>query len=257
MAELPDLTVYAKILSRKFKGKVLDTLHISLAKKLNVSAKTLKKALEGNELLEVAQVGKTVNFLFSGSQVLKIHLMLRGEYIFWDNDEPPKYQIMGFHFEGGEGFAVIDILKQAKITLNPTELNIPDILKMKFDYFKKQLISKKTNIKKLLMDQHIMQGVGNSYADEILYHAGISPKSIAGALPENEVEKLYNSIGIVLKRAIVDIENENVNELTGELRDFMQVHNPKLKSTLKGEIIRSEKIGGRKSYFTDSQKIFN
>ncbi len=77
MAELPDLTVFAQILSRRFNGKVLDSLEITVGKKLNVSAAELKAALEGRELTGVNRVGKTLQFQFSGRQVLGLHLMLR------------------------------------------------------------------------------------------------------------------------------------------------------------------------------------
>jgi formamidopyrimidine-DNA glycosylase len=256
MAELPDLTVFAQILSRRFKGKVLETLEISVAKKLNVTGKELKKALEGRELIKVEREGKTLQLFFSGSQVLGLHLMLRGELVLIDQDEPPRFQILGFHFEGGEAFALIDLQKQATPTLNPEVVEIPDALDMDEGYFLDLLAKKKTVIKTLLMDQHQMRGIGNSYGDEILYHAGISPFSIAKAIPEKMAKKLYASIGKVLNTAIEQIAKENGDGLTGELRDFMQVHGASLKETAKGEEILSEKIGGRKSYYTKGQELF-
>jgi formamidopyrimidine-DNA glycosylase len=57
MAELPDLTVFARILSRKFKGEVLNNLDVTEAKKLNVSREKLKAALEGRELSGVSREG--------------------------------------------------------------------------------------------------------------------------------------------------------------------------------------------------------
>ncbi|MEO7215767.1 MAG: hypothetical protein ABIR72_05925 [Mucilaginibacter sp.] len=43
----------------------------------------------------------------------------------------------------------------------------------------------------------------------------------------------------------------------GELKDFMEIHSAKLKLTAKGEVIKSEKIGGRTTYYTDGQELFN
>ncbi|MDQ0641121.1 formamidopyrimidine-DNA glycosylase [Pedobacter sp. W3I1] len=256
MAELPDLTVFAQILSRRFKGKTLETLEVSIAKKINVTAKELKKALEGRQLINVDRVGKTLQLSFSGSQVLGLHLMLRGELVLIDQDEPPRFQILGFHFEGGEAFALIDMQKQATPTLNPEKVEVPDALDMDIDYFRALLAKKRTVIKTLLMDQHKIRGIGNSYSDEILYHAGISPFSIAGAIPEKAIKKLFKSISTVLDKAIKEISEENGNELRGELRDFMVIHNPELKETSKGEKIQTGKIGGRKTYYTDKQELF-
>ncbi len=53
MAELPDLTVFSHILNRKYSGKKVRTLEITVPKKLNVSEAALKSALEGQELIRV------------------------------------------------------------------------------------------------------------------------------------------------------------------------------------------------------------
>jgi formamidopyrimidine-DNA glycosylase len=256
MAELPDLTVFAQILSRRFAGQVLETLEVTVAKKLNVSVKEIKTALEGRELIKVERAGKTLQLYFSGTQVLGLHLMLRGELVLIDQDEPPRFQILGFHFEGGEAFALIDLQKQATPTLNPDQLEVPDALEIEEQYFLDLLAKKRTAIKTLLMDQHLIRGIGNSYSDEILYQAGISPFSVANKIPEKAVKKLFKSINKILNKAIEDIAKENGDELTGELRDFMKVHNSSLDKTAKGEKILSDKIGGRKTYFTKEQKLF-
>jgi formamidopyrimidine-DNA glycosylase len=101
-----------------------------------------------------------------------------------------------------------------------------------------------------------MRGIGNSYADEILYHAGISPFSTAYSIPERQVKTLFDSIKVVLKKAIKDIGEANGGELKEELKAFMQIHNPALQETAKGETIKTEKIGGRKTYYTDWQQLF-
>jgi formamidopyrimidine-DNA glycosylase len=59
-----------------------------------------------------------------------------------------------------------------------------------------------------------------------------------------------------LKKAIKNIEGANGDELTGELRDFLEVHHPHLKVSAKGEPIKTEKIGGRSTYYTDQQELY-
>nr|WP_199156766.1 DNA-formamidopyrimidine glycosylase family protein [Pedobacter sp. ASV2] len=255
MAELPDLTVFAQILERRYKGKTLETLDISVAKKINVPAKVLKASLEDRVLLHVKREGKTLQLHFSGNQILGLHLMLRGELIEIDQDEPPRFQIIGFHFEGGEGFALIDMQKQATPTLNPEPVAVPDALEITEKDFILLLSKKRGLIKTLLMDQKSIRGIGNSYSDEILYHSGISPFSVAKSIPEKSGKKLYKSMNDVLNTAIEKIRKENGNELRGELRDFMKIHSAKIKKGPKGEEILSEKIGGRKTYYTKEQDL--
>jgi formamidopyrimidine-DNA glycosylase len=258
MAELPDLTVFAGILNRRLKGKTLKELDVAVGKKINATEKEIKKALEGKKLLAVTREGKTLQLHFSGEQVLGLHLMLRGELVLLEKDLHPKYEILGFHFTGGEGFALVDLQKQATPTLNPIESKVPDALgdDMDYTYFSSLLAKKRTTIKTLLMDQHLIRGIGNSYADEILWDAKVSPFSIANAIPEKAVKKLYKSLGSVLQEAIKAIDKENGDDLRGELRDFMQVHGAKLKKSPTGAVIKSDKIGGRTSYYTEEQELY-
>jgi formamidopyrimidine-DNA glycosylase len=256
MAELPDLTVFSNILTRKFHSKTLNRIDVTVAKKSNVSPAELKSALEGHQLLAVKRAGKTLQFHFSGEQVLGLHLMLRGELVAIQNEETPRFQTLAFHFEKGEGFAVIDLQKQATPTLQPAPFTVPDALGLSKEYFTSLLSKKRTVIKTLLMDQKLMRGIGNSYADEILYDAGVSPFSTANAIPLPSIDRLFNSIDEVLKKAIEQIGAANGDELKGELKDFMNIHSRILKKTSKGEEIKTEKIGGRTTYYTDAQQLF-
>ncbi|MFD0749253.1 DNA-formamidopyrimidine glycosylase family protein [Mucilaginibacter calamicampi] len=95
MAELPDLTVFAQILNRKFKGKVVAGIDVTLTKKLNVPAAELIAAVAGKSLTEVKRAGKTLQLHFSKDVVLGLHLMLRGELVEL-NDEAPRFQIAAF-----------------------------------------------------------------------------------------------------------------------------------------------------------------
>ncbi|MCQ6957692.1 hypothetical protein [Mucilaginibacter aquariorum] len=106
------------------------------------------------------------------------------------------------------------------------------------------------------MDQKLIRGIGNSYADEILYDAGVSPFPTAKAIPAPYIDRLFNSINEVLKSAIKQIGAANGDELKGELKDFMNIHSRTLKKTSKGEEIKTEKIGGRTTYYTDEQQLF-
>ncbi|MBD1395511.1 DNA-formamidopyrimidine glycosylase family protein [Mucilaginibacter glaciei] len=256
MAELPDLTVFAQILTRKYKGEELDKVEVTVEKKLNVPVADLKSALKGQKLLNVIREGKTLQLHFSSDQIVGLHLMLRGELVELNNGKTPRFQVLAFHFKNGSGFSLIDLQKQATPTLQPKPAVAPDALNIDKSVFSALLAKKRTLIKTLLMDQKVIRGIGNSYSDEILYHAGVSPFSIPKAIPSKDVAKIYNSIRTVLEKAIHDIAGANGDKLTGELKDFMNIHSPQLKTTAKGEIIKTAKIGGRTTYYTDAQELF-
>ena len=257
MAELPDLTVFAQILSRRFRGKTLKEIDVKVAKKLNVSAAQLKAKLEKKKLSEVSRYGKTLHFHF-GEEVLQVHLMLRGELVALEKGaELPKYVILAFHFSGGEGFAVVDMLRAATSMLNPEPAKAPDALEMELDYFIGVLSKSRKMVKEVLMDQNKMRGIGNSYADEILWDTKISPLSTASAIPGPQVKKLYKGVRSVLGDAIKFIAKENGDELKGELRDAMKVHGAKIGKSPTGAEICSEKIAGRTTYYTMEQKLYS
>lgn len=257
MAELPDLTVFAQILSRRFKGKILKELEFIVLKKLKVSAAEVKKGLEGKKLSEVSREGKTLQFHFGG-HVLGLHLMLRGELELLEKGaELPRFTVFAFHFSDGEGFAVRDILKQATPTMDPEKAKAPDALAISLTEFEALLLKRKKMVKEVLMDQKAIRGIGNSYADEILWDALISPLSTASAIPKPQIKKLFSSMQSVLKEAIEFIAKENGDKLKGELRDAMKVHGAKIEKSPTGAEILSEKIGGRTAYYTSEQKLYS
>ena len=257
MAELPDLTVFAKTLNHHFRGKTLKEVKVTVGKKLNVPAKELQEGLEGHKLEVVQREGKTLEFHFANGQVLGLHLMLRGELTLVNEENPsPKFEIIRFDFGKQGAFAVTDLLKQARPTLDPTPVNVPDALAIDQADFLNLLSKKEVPIKTLLMDQKRIRGIGNSYADEILWEARISPFSVAGAIPKKETAQLFHAMEKTLNDAIATISELNGYEMKGELRDVLKIHSPHLDKSPTGKPIKSEKLNGRTTYFTDEQKLY-
>lgn len=258
MAELPDLTVFASKLNRLLKNETLHTLDIRVATKLNVSTAELKKKLENQKLKKVERIGKSLQFHFGDNEILGLHLMLKGELKELDKGElAPKNCKLIFHFTGEKSIVLTDTLKQATPTLNPPENKIPDALAISQDDFFNLLSNRSKRIKELLMDQKSIRGIGNSYADEILWNARISPVSTAKAIPETIARQLYISITEVLKEAIKEITQANKDKLSGEMRDFMRIHGSGIKKSPTGHLVKSLKIGGRTAYFTAEQKLYS
>ena len=254
MPELPDLAVMAINLERKLKDKTLKALTLHVDRKNNVPESKLQSALVGHKINSVSRAGKELR-LFIGKESLGLHLMLHGELKFIKTGDEVKFPILQLDFVG-ESLYMTDWQKQATPTLNPEVSNVPDALDIDQTIFSELLTKKKTDIKTLLLDQKSIRGIGNAYADEILYDAGISPHSISNAIPSKLVEVLLNSIKAVLTDAVKKISKSNPGQLTGENREFMKIHLPKTEKTVKGETIIVDKKGARKSYYVDSQKVF-
>ena len=258
MPELPDLEVFSHNLNKQFTGKKLQQVKVVVSKKLKVTPAKLKKSLEGAVLKKVYREGKEIHFSFSNGNVLGWHLMLRGGMNVFKSKNDQKYPIMEMLFSNGAGLALSDYQKAATPTLNPEEKEAPDALskEMNFSYLKTLLAKKKTTIKKLLLDQAFIRGIGNAYADEILWKAGISPLSISNKIPEIKIRALSKAIPAVLNAAIKQIRKKNPDIISGEVRDFLKIHNSKRQQSPTGGKIVSKMLNGRITYYTSEQKKF-
>jgi formamidopyrimidine-DNA glycosylase len=260
MPELPDLQVFKTNLEELFAGKKLDKISVTAAGKINVPAKNLQKALTGKKLLNISRNGKELFFYFEDNQILSFHLMLHGAFYHFKNDtETIKHKIMALEFDNGEGVALTDWQKSAHASLNPEMPGIPDALSREFTikYLREGIEKRnKKEIKELLTDQKFIRGIGNAYADEILWEAKISPLSIGSKIPAEDLKRLHRSIKKCLADAEKKIRKEYPGIISGEKRDFMKVHNSHLDESPTGYKIKHVKSGGRSTYYTDEQTLY-
>jgi len=257
MPELPDLQVFSRNLTKLFKGKKLKKIEIKAAQKLNVSEKQVQETLEGQTLDKVVRVGKELQFEFANNHILATHLMLHGQLQLFEKDNTHKFTIVEMLFEGDKGLALTDFQKAATPTLDPEKLDTPDALDFDEKYLEDKLSKTKTPVKTVLMDQKVLRGIGNAYADEILYDAKLSPFSPSNKIPAAKIKQLAKSIKKVLEDSEQQILKDTPDIISGEFRDFMKVHQPKKKQTPAGETIHQKPVGSRKTYYTDSQELFD
>jgi len=173
----------------------------------------LQKAIVGKKLyhkkiVEVKRKGKMIFLLFENGGALAFHLKLTGQLIF--NKVPTRFTRKVFYLDDGTNLLFNDVRRFGwyKMVDNIEAMKEvkalgPEPLAVEQSDFKKLFLKKrKAKIKPLLLNQAFICGVGNIYADEILFKAGILPYRIAGSLKTNEVEKLYSSMQSILKQAI-------------------------------------------------------
>jgi len=258
MPELPDLQLFSNNLHKKLAGKKLTEIKVLVAKNLNVTETTLQKKLLDQELYAVKRVGKELHFDFGNDHVLALHLMLHGELHYFEADHLPKFPILAMRFSNGIGLALSDFQKMATPTLNPAQSEALDALsdEMNADFFTRLLQDSKASIKNILLDQKLIRGIGNAYADEILWDARISPFSVASKIPAEKVDALVKSIKAVLLDAGKQLKHAHPDIISGEYREFLKIHGPKIKESPTGAEVLTKKIGSRKTYYTSEQELF-
>lgn len=257
MPELPDLQVFSRNLGRYFNGKKLVAVKVVKGKNLRDSAAALKKAMQGSKLRAVYRSGKELRFEFNNDSVLGLHLMLHGELKLFEKKNDHKHTIIEFLFENGNGFAVTDWQGKANVKLNPEDKQGIDALDPALNAARlREILDSRSPVKTVLMDQDRIRGIGNAYADEILWKAGISPLSKSNKLPGAKISALARAIKSVLRNAEKQILKKEPGLISGEVRDFLQIHNPRSKKSPTGGTIQTAMLGGRKTYFSDEQVLF-
>jgi formamidopyrimidine-DNA glycosylase len=264
MPELPDLQVFSKNLKKILKGKKIEKAKLIKPHNCNVSETVLNRTLKQATIKDVERAGKELHFIIDNKNILAIHLMLNGKLYFREaerknksEEETPKYSLFEWYFEDGSNLILADYGGLAKTTLNPEGTETPDALSNKLtdELLIEKLATRKTNIKKLLLDQHFIRGIGNAYADEILWEAKISPASIANKIPPKEIKALNKAIKEVLKDAERKISASNPSIINGEIRDFLKIHNSKKETSPTGKTILVN-TKGRKTYYTEEQILY-
>jgi formamidopyrimidine-DNA glycosylase len=257
MPELPDLQVFSKNLQKKIKGKKIIKLAVPVSKKLNISVPGLEKTLVGQRLKKVIREGKEIHLVFD-KDVLALHMMLHGNLEIFTNNKELKHSIIELYFDDGKGLALTDWQRTATPTLNPKAKDSPDALSPKItpSWLKDILMKKKSQVKSVLMDQKIIRGIGNAYADEILWDSRISPFSISNKIPAQKITALSKSIKKVLKNAEKQIREKHPDIINGEVRDFLLIHNSKQKKSPGAAPIQNKLLGGRTTYFTKEQVLY-
>jgi formamidopyrimidine-DNA glycosylase len=257
MPELPDIEVFTMNLDAIFSGKKLIKIKIVNGRKLKDTAAAYSKALNGKTLKRIYRSGKEMRFEFSGGQLLGLHLMLTGDIFVFDKKNDHHSTIAEFYFEGGKSMALADRMKNANIKLDPVDKPGVDAISPQLNYqYLLKAFKRKTAIKKLLTDQDVIRGIGNSYSDEILWEARISPYSVAAAIPQEKIKALPAIIKKILKRETKQIYASFRGKVNGEVKDFLKIHSKVKTTSPTGAPIIIDQKGMMKTYYTKEQVLY-
>ncbi|MCL2300781.1 MAG: hypothetical protein FWC27_11635 [Firmicutes bacterium] len=260
MPELPDLEVYKTNLFNRLTSKRLAGLEVYNPQKVRAPKAAMLEGLAGRELLRIERVGKELLFDFGGNRTLAAHLMLNGTISIVPQEAAGSigFKIFALCFER-ETLVFSDMGGLCTIRYMPVPDKTPDAFAASFtlEYFLRAAHAKpRMNIKAFLIDQKIVKGIGNAYADEILWAARVSPHSLVGKIPEDSLMALHRAIGSVLHEAVDSIQKISPDIITGEERSFLKVHNKRLKKTETGYPITVERVASKITYYTAEQVAY-
>src|SRR5262245_10724038 len=216
MPELPEVETIAKGLHQRVAGERIESVWLgSKPEPLKSTAAEIARALEGARVTQVRRVGKHIVFDLQpgnqrrgrGERVSQwiVHLGMTGRMLVATADtEVPKHTHLVARLASGRELRFVDPRRFGRLEVRQASFNGPgaEPLTISAEDFAKLFHRRAAPIKALLLNQTLLHGVGNIYADESLFRAGIRPRRRANSLSRTELGKLHAALREVLKEAI-------------------------------------------------------
>ncbi len=263
MPELPEV----ETIIRDLKERVIGT-EIQEVSFLNGSiwrnSKPSSRSLIRKKIKNIERMGKNILIHLSNNRTLVIHLKMTGRLTFEDSETPlVKHTHFVVKLDNGElrfndtrRFGYLDLVESSKLDKIDYIAQLgPDPLEISEDEFLEIVRSKRRIIKSLLLDQNVISGLGNIYADEALFLAGIHPERISSSLSAKRIRGLHRAIIEVLKAAI-ETRGSSIGDYVdglgrpGAYQNHHRVYRREGQPCPRcGRLIKREIIGGRSTHF--------
>lgn len=267
MPELPEVETVRRSLLGLIQNKTIKDIHVYYAKIIIGDPEFFVTALQGRKLLTIDRRGKYLLFRFDHDLTMISHLRMEGKYFVRQSIEPEnKHVHVVFEFTDGSVLQYQDVRKFGRMQLvqTGTEAQVSGIKALgpepfspdfKVDSFYTALRRHHKAIKQVLLDQHVVTGLGNIYVDEVLWLSQISPLLPANAITRAQAEVLHDNIIQELKMAVdhggTTIRSYvDANGNTGQFQFDLHVYGRQGQSCERcGTTIEKIKLGGRGTHF--------
>ena len=211
MPELPEVEAVRSAMERRLLGKKIVRVSTSNKRLREPLPKTRLRALKGSRFQAARRRGKYLLLDLDSDQTLLVHLGMTGKLVF--RPRGANHDHVVFELDTGPPLIFNDPRRFGLIlVLNPDELETcPYLVRLGVEplshafntrYLREQCCKRNRPIKNLIMDGHIVVGVGNIYAAEALFKAGIRPTTAANRIDPESISRLVQAIKKILRAAI-------------------------------------------------------
>ena len=254
MPELPEVETFKRYLDstslhQRIAGVEVRDVYVLKG----VSARELARRLKGKLFESSRRHGKHLFVRVDDDLWLRLHFGMTGSLQYFKNeDQAPKHTRVLFvfanahrlAFEDQRKFGQVGLLKDVDEFLKKRGLG-PDALDISRSQFKEIFRKHRGAVKTILLNQKLVAGIGNIYADEILFRARIHPVTHASALKDKTVAKLFRATRDILRKAI-----EAKADMDRMPKSWLLPHRGKGgKCPRCGRELKSAVIGGRTAWF--------
>jgi formamidopyrimidine-DNA glycosylase len=254
MPELPDVEIFKRYLDATSLHQCIDDIDVRNAYILKeISARELACKLKGRRFESSRRHGKHLFVRADGKLWLRLHFGMTGslEYSKDDKQAPRHTRVIfifaNHHrlaFDDQRQFGQVGLLEDVDEFLEKHALG-PDALDLDLGEFRKIVGKRRGAVKSILMNQQIIAGIGNIYADEILFRTRMHPATEVSRLENKGVAKLFRAARYILERAIA--AKADVNQMP---KSWLLPHRGKGgKCPRDGRKLKSATIGARTAWF--------
>jgi formamidopyrimidine-DNA glycosylase len=218
MPELPDITIYLEALEQRVLNQPLQRIRIASPFLLRTAVPPIAAAQQ-KRVVKLRRVGKRIALGLEDELWLVLHLMVAGR-LHWREPNAKlarKLGLAAFDFPNGALLLTeAGTKKRASLHLVEGEEAIRlldpgglEVLDAPLESFATALTSRNHTLKRALTDPSLFSGIGNSYSDEILHRAGLSPVALTQKLSPGQIKRLYESTQSLLRDWIARLRTAN------------------------------------------------
>lgn len=261
MPELPEVETVRRTLKNFIIGKEIRSIRVHYDKIVVGDTNNFVSSLTGQTIRDIDRVGKYLIFILDRDAFIS-HLRMEGKYNIVDAAKPlNKHEHLSFVFTDGSELRYQDTRKFGRLELVNKDTYRQDLPLCKlgpepWDADPQAIYTKihKSNlpIKTLLLDQRIITGIGNIYANEICFTMKIDPRTPGKRVSKKRVAELIAVSQEILEQAIAQggttIHSFDANGITGLFQMQLQVHTQKVCPVCNGAITK-EMVRGRGTYY--------
>lgn len=276
MPELPEVETIVRRLAEVLPGKTIRKIEVLKEKSFQGDS----RLLEDKKIVKVGRRAKIIWLQIAGKHDLIIHLKMTGQLILvdghtkiggghptkdWVRELPSKHTRVVFHFKDKSTLYFNDLrifgwlkvvddtkLKEEFQKYGP-DANVPAV---SLSYLKKVFSHRRLPVKLALMDNAVLAGVGNIYANEALFLAHVHPQRPANSLKDSEWKRVYDATkkvirdGIRLGGTTFDGKYVDIRGLAGRYQEKLLVYGRKDQPCFRCKTpIKKIQLGGRGTFF--------
>ena len=264
MPELPEVEVIARGLDASVAGRTIVSVEVPGLTRLSEPEDTLVPKVLGRTLTRVRRRAKVLLADLDNGSTLAFHLKMTGRVVHGPDRAPEKHDRILFHLDDGSLLSFADMRKFGYVRCFAAgELDEweflrkagPEPLETPPEALAERVTGRNCAIKALLLNQSVVAGVGNIYADESLFRAGINPETRGSRVGRKRAVALFTGLQAVLRQAIAENGSSisdyvNAHGDAGAFQNSFNVYGRKGEPCKQcGETLRAVTVAGRTSTF--------